>query len=121
MDWSLTINVTVTGIVLVFAMLLLLVFILYIFGWVSTSVQKAAKKRLDKALSSLSEETTEPAEDNTSVETGNSDEIVAVITAAVASLYTGTAKKTVIKSFKKSGGRRSIWANAGVRDNTRAF
>lgn len=52
---------------------------------------------------------------------GVSDEVVAVISAAVATMY-GSSEKARIKSIKKSSdGGRSAWAKAGVLDNTRPF
>lgn len=126
MDWSLAINVTVTGLVLVFGMLLLLVFVLLIFGWISVAAQNAAQKKQDKkraeALAAIEEvfEEKESIEEIPTVadESGN---IIAAISAAVAYLYAGSGKKPVIKSVKKSSARRSAWANAGIADNTRTF
>ncbi len=130
MDWSLALNVTITGLVLVFSMLLLLVFVLLIFGWISVGVQKAAEKRLQKkreeALNAALEEASEVLESTVEelpVATSNDDSgnIIAAISAAVAYIYSGSGKKPIIKSVKKSSARRSAWANAGIADNTRTF
>ena len=51
---------------------------------------------------------------------GVNDEVVAVISAAVAAMY-GSSGKARIKSIKKSDTGRSAWANAGLLDNTRPF
>ena len=52
---------------------------------------------------------------------GISDEVVAVISAAVATMY-GSSEKARIKSIKTSSdGGRSAWAKAGVLDKTRPF
>ena len=48
------------------------------------------------------------------------DEIIAVISAAVASLYICSDKKFVIKSMKKSR-PKPPWAMAGIFDNTNPF
>ena len=122
-DWNLAINVTVTGIVLVFFMLLLLVFILYVFGSISVKIskskdKKAAKVKAEAYADMMSNTDSQPV---AIVQTEDSDEIVAVISAAVAALYSGKKVKPVIKSIKKSSTRRSAWANAGISDNTRAF
>ena len=61
-----------------------------------------------------------PAAPAPSVQDGISDEVVAVISAAVASV-SDSSSKTRIKSIKKSDGSRSAWANAGILDNTRPF
>ncbi len=121
-------NVTVTGVALVFAMLILLVLILALFGKVSVALQKSAEKRSVKAReATLSQMQADNASNNSTVatvindENDISDEVIAVISAAVSSLYIGSSKKTVIKAIKKANGRRSAWGNAGVVDNTRAF
>ena len=128
-DWNLAINVTVTGIVLVFSMLLLLVFVLSIFGWVSVSVKRVAENKAKNAreavLTAMSNNVEsdfdEIVEASVSDNNGLSNELVAVISAAVATMYLGSDKKPVIKTIKRTSGRRSAWGNAGVIDNTRAF
>lgn len=51
------------------------------------------------------------------------EEIVAVIAAAVASLYEGSGTTAVIRCITPSqtARARSVWAAAGVAQNTRAF
>ena len=121
-------NVTITGVALVFAMLVLLVAILILFGKISVALQNAKNKKIEKArkamfdaLSSNDEETEPTVATVISREDGLSEEVVAVISAAVATMYMNSPVKPVIKAIKKSAGRRSAWANAGVIDNTRAF
>ena len=48
------------------------------------------------------------------------EEVIAVISAAVATMY-GGSEKVKIKSVKRSRAKRSAWANAGVIENTRPF
>ncbi len=126
--FELGLNVTITGLVLVFSMLLLLVAILILFGKISVALQNAADKRAAKlreeALSAMA--SSEPDDDKTiaavvSDNDGLSEEVVAVISAAISAMYMGSNKKPVIKAIKKSAGRRSAWANAGISNNTRAF
>ena len=52
---------------------------------------------------------------------GVSDEVVAVISAAVAAMYDSPSKARIKSIKKSSNGGRSAWANAGVLDNTRPF
>lgn len=125
-NWDLAVNVTVTGILLVFIMLLLLVFILYIFGFVSVSITKAKDKKAQKARAETFAEMTANSVEYENTETvpqqdDSDDEIVAVISAAIASLYESSNVKPVIKSIKKTSSRRSSWAKAGISENTRAF
>ena len=126
-DWNLAINVTITGIILVFLMLLLLVFVLSIFGLISISLKKSVDKKTAKAREEvMAAMSAVKHEEETVSETlsdcdGLNQELVAVISAAVATLYIGSDKKPVIKAIKRAAGRRSAWANAGVLDNTRTF
>ena len=126
--FELGLNVTITGLVLVFAMLVLLVLILILFGKVSVALLNAGEKKAAKAReATLSQMNEDKSTENQTVaavikdEDGISDEIIAVISAAVSTLYMGTSKKPVIKAIKKTNGRRSAWGNAGVANNTRVF
>lgn len=124
---------TITGLVLVFAMLLFLVFVLYIFGWVSSFIKKSSEKKANKAKEELLKHFSD-SDDNVANEEvlndsalskptsdGINEEIIAAISAAVSVMYAGSGKKPVIKAVKKSGTRRSAWASAGVANNTRNF
>ena len=120
---------TITGVVLVFAMLLFLVFVLWLFGVVAKAATKSAEKKAMKAKVDLSKQISEEAPktdvnegaSSSSADDGVSGEVVAAIAAAISVMYSGTGKKPVIKSVKKSGSRRSAWASAGIADNTRSF
>ena len=119
-DWSLGINVTITGLVVVFGMLVLLVFVLFLFGLVFDKTPKKAKtvkeekKPEPKVAPVVSPSKTE---NNT-----QSDEIIAVIAAAVASMYEGSDVKPVIRRIVKNERRaRPAWTSAGVFENTRSF
>lgn len=126
MYWDVAINVTFTGIVIVFSMLVLLVLVLVIFGLISSFARKLSEKkseRINKAqLAKMASDTyiEEPSilSQNT---TSNQNEIVAAISAAIATIYSGSGKKPIIKSIKKSSVRRSAWASAGIADNTKSF
>ena len=124
---DIAINVTVTGIILVFSMLFALVLILYVFGFVSVSVTKAKDKKAERAkLAALSDmkETVSvvvPDVQSATVNVSDDEEVVAVISAAIAAIYQNSNVKPVIKSIKKVSSRRSSWATAGIVDNTRAF
>ena len=94
------------------------------YGKVGTIIQKAqdaGKKSKEKKAETVAETPAPvvaapvaPAQID-----GVSDEVVAVISAAVATMY-GSSEKARIKSIKKSSdGGRSAWAKAGVLDNTR--
>ncbi len=116
-------KVILTGFVVVFAVLLLLIAIIKIY---STIVQKAldsGKKKKTKEKIESNPSAPAPTVASTpvpNVQDGISEEVVAVISAAVATMY-GSSAKPKIKSIKKSGAGRSAWANAGVIENTRPF
>lgn len=118
-------KVVLTGFVVVFAVLVLLIFIIKLYGSIVTSAQQASKnkkkvveKQKDMPISVKPVKSVSvPAP---ATQDGVSEEVVAVISAAVSAMY-GSPEKARIKSIKKSGGGRSAWANAGLLDNTRPF
>lgn len=118
-------KVVLTGFVVVFAVLVLLIFIIKLYGSIVTSAQQASKnkkkvveKQKDMPISVKPVKSVSvPAP---AAQDGVSEEVVAVISAAVSAMY-GSPEKARIKSIKKSGGGRSAWANAGLLDNTRPF
>ena len=83
--------------------------------------KKKNKEQTPPVKKKVTAEVSEPVspKQNPPVEEGIPEEVVAVIAAAVASVY-GKSGRAKIKSIKKAGGR-SAWANAGVLDNTRPF
>ena len=127
MDWNTAINVTFTGVSVVFGMLVLLVLVLMIFGFISGTMTKIANKKAEKVnkanlakLAAQAEQEEVISQPITTV--SNDEQIVAVISAAVAMMYENSGKKPVIKAIKKSStSRRTAWASAGLADNTRSF
>ncbi len=118
---------TLSGLVIVFSMLLLLVLVICVFGWVGSAVGKnaagRAEKKAKKAEKAADAAAAEPAAQVPviTVESDDDTEIIAVISAAVAMMYEGTGIKPVIRSVKPSASSRSAWARAGINDNVRAF
>lgn len=120
-------KVVLTGFVVVFAMLILLIFIIKIYSAIVQKAQSAGsnskkgKKNKDEKPAEKPAAATAPVITASAATDGISDEVVAVISAAVATMY-GSSEKARIKSIKKSSdGGRSAWAKAGVLDNTRPF
>lgn len=116
-------KVVLTGFVVVFAVLILLIFIIKIYGGIVTKAQQTGNKK--KKVVEKQEVKSVPSSPVTVApasvaQDGVSEEVVAVISAAVATMY-GSPEKARIKSIKKSSGGRSAWANAGLLDNTRPF
>lgn len=120
-------KVVLTGFVVVFAMLILLIFIIKIYSAIVQKAQSAGsnskkgKKNKDEKPAEKPAAAPDPVVTASAATDGISDEVVAVISAAVATMY-GSSEKARIKSIKKSSdGGRSAWAKAGVLDNTRPF
>lgn len=121
-------KVILTGFVVVFSVLLLLILIIKLYSTIVQKAQQSGKKKKEKVkvkedTPSVSAPAAAPvtvASPTPSVQDGVTDEVIAVISAAVATMY-GSSGKARIKSIKKSEGGRSAWANAGILDNTRPF
>ncbi len=111
-------KVILTGFVVVFSVLLLLIGVIKLYSLIVGKAQSIGSKRTVKSDAPAVQRETEP-EENTPAEEGIPEEVVAVIAAAVATMYGGRGRAK-IKSIKRAGGR-SAWANAGVLDNTRPF
>ncbi len=122
-------KVILTGFVVVFVVLFLLIFIINIYGAIIQKATQGGKKKKEKISepeknsatpSVVSRNTASASASAPNVQNGISEEVVAVITAAVAA-SSDSSSRTRIKSIKKSDGSRSAWANAGILDNTRPF
>ncbi|MBQ8727151.1 MAG: OadG family protein [Oscillospiraceae bacterium] len=123
----------IVGFVVVFIGLILLVTIFSIMGLIFKSVSKSSAKKEEKKKAKTdkksSEKKTVVAEKKEEVsaptpvvEDGISDEVVAVIAAAIASMSDGKTRYAVrsIKKTRNIGGRPA-WAMAGIRENTSSF
>ncbi len=114
---------TISGLVIVFAMLLLLVFMICIFGWISKAAKKEVSKEIGKPEQKKEKKAQKPTQSVQSpvVLSNDDEEIIAVISAAVAMMYEGAGKTAIVRSIRPAASSRSAWAAAGVRDNVRAF
>ena len=112
-------EVVLTGFVVVFAVLLSLILIIKIYSLIITKATQSGQS--NKKVNKISNENPLPVPTIPIQEQdGVSEEVVAVISAAVATMY-GPQTKTRIKSIKKSNTGRNAWANVGVIENTRPF
>lgn len=114
---------TLTGILVVFLILAILIFVFWLMGTIFKSIDKskAEKKALDEAAKIEA-----PAPATAAVEADEADdeeELIAVITAAIAA-YEGDGGFT-IRSIRRrdegSGRTRSAWSMAGLGGNMRQF
>ncbi len=118
--------ILLTGILVVFAILLLLIGIIKLYGTIVYSAQNKknnkAKKEEEPAVKAEPAVETAAAEQSEALQEDSSDvpgEIIAVIAAAVEAVFGQGAVK--IKSVKKTSKRRSAWKSAGMAENTRSF
>lgn len=115
---------TFSGIAIVFGMLLILVIMIAIFGLFAKVGSGKGDKKVKPEKAPKVKKVAEPLPSKSVVSVSSNvddDEVIAVISAAVAMMYEGTGKKAVIRSIRTSFAGRSAWANAGIRDNVRAF
>lgn len=116
-------KVVLTGFVVVFAVLILLIVIIKIYSGIVSAAQQGGKKKTkvaEKPKEAPAVTTPVSVAPAPVADDGVNEEVIAVISAAVATMY-GSPEKARIKSIKKSSGGRSAWANAGLLDNTRPF
>lgn len=118
-------SVVITGIVVVFIGLILLIFFVFLYGKIFESINNKKIKKSQKILEEKSvtvpnQKAVKPVSVPV-IENGIDEEIVAVISAAVAAMSSGSGKKIALKSVKYAKPRRPIWANAGIAENTRPF
>lgn len=133
-----TATLVISGIVVVLGILILLIFLMFLFGVIVPKLDKGSKQRAEKKAAKKAAKASDksigadkmikqtvPVQSTPApapapaVEAGISGEVVAAIAAAVTA-YEG--KGVVIRSIKKKNvGSRNPWAAAAVADNTRPF
>lgn len=116
-DWSLAGAVILTGLVLVFVVLAILIVIVNITG---RMVHGASMKQTAPAPGPVSVTQASPVP---AVQSGIEEEIVAVIAAAASSYMEATepGKSFAVTSISRSQGPRPVWGFAGMQQNTRPF
>lgn len=121
-DWTQAWSVVLVGLVVVFAVLLILVAICWAMGKIFSAVTggknggtQAGKKSEAAPAPAVKKEAASPI-----VEEGISDEIVAAISAAVACMM-GSGKPFALKSVRRAKETRRAWSAAGIAENTRPF
>lgn len=131
MEGSYVASVVLTGLAVVFLALLLLIFVFKLFGLIFSRKPKPKKVKKAKAVkqeqevkqntlpavaAKVEESAITPPEND-----GISEEIIAIISAAIAAISASSGKKLKLLSVKASGSSRKLWAQAGLNDNTRPF
>ena len=120
--WGLSLNVLVTGIVVVFAVLLLLILLIKLYSTIVYKAQNRAPK--DPKGDNGGSVAKATAQGNGSAAMalaqpqGLTDELIAVITAAAVSCM-GTSNIRVTGIRKRN--QRSEWSDAGLRESVQPF
>ena len=106
--------ITLTGILVVFFILAILIFLFWALGKTFQTIDKKAAAPAPAAAPATVEEIVE--------EDDNDDEIMAVISAAIAAYAEEEGTSYTIRDVKKRDKRaRSAWSLAGIGENTRPF
>ncbi len=126
--WSSVGIITITGLLMVFVILALLIFIFWAMGkfFMTLDKKKAAKLEAEKAAKAAEAakkaEAAPAAAPEIEEEISDDDEIIAVISAAIAAYSEQDGKQYEIRSIRRKDSRtRSAWSLAGIGENTRPF
>lgn len=123
MDWSYVGAVVISGLAIVFAALIILIFLVWIMGKIFDKLN--AKKSDGNTKKAPAPENSKPAPANISAAPAADDEseVIAVIAAAVAAMSEESGVPLRIHSIKRSTGtkRSNAWARAAAGESTRAF
>ena len=120
---TLSLTILLTGFAVVFAVLLVLIGIIKAYGTVVYKVQNRHQMKKITRNADLPKAEREPEVESPAaevIEEENSDELIAVISAAVYSMF-DSPKNIRIKSIRKASSRSNAWRNAGISDNVRPF
>ncbi len=118
-DWGQAVATFFTGMVVVFAALIVLIIILWAFGKIMENIGKSRENKKEEPQSPpASPKLVEVVSDD-----GLSDEVVAAIAGAVSAILgeEGNHSGFVIKSIKRTRQASSAWGTAGILENTRPF
>ena len=118
--------ITITGILVVFFILAILIFLFWLMGTVFQNIDKSKKAKAEAAKAAAAKAAPAPApaavEEVAEEDEDNDDEIMAVISAAIAAYAEEEGTSYTIRDVKRRDKRaRSAWSLAGIGENTRPF
>ncbi len=121
--WSSVGIIALTGILVVFLILAILIFFFYGLGAIFKAIDKSkAAKKAAAAEAAKQTEAPTPAPVVEDAADDNEDEIIAVISAAIAAYAEEDGTSYTIRSIRRKGDRtRSAWSMAGINANMRQF
>lgn len=119
-------SVVITGVVVVFIGLILLIFFVFLYGRIFEAINNKKSEKTKKILENKVSVASNQNNNNQSepipiIENGIDEEVIAVITAAIMAMSAKSGKKLALKSVKHAKPIRPVWANAGIAENTRPF
>ena len=126
--WTKVWAVVITGLVVVFLALVLLIFFVQVFGKIFSGIANKEKKTskpdvIPVPQVTVPENVTRSVPEPVAAE--DDDEVIAVISAAVAMMAARDGKKYAVRSINRTENRRrsagSVWGAAGQRENTLPF
>ena len=120
---TLSLTVLLTGFAVVFAVLLILIGIIKLYGTIIYNIQnrglKKQKTEVPEKAAVVTDKVMEPVATVETEEEVDDGELIAVISAAVYSMY--SSSQVQIKSIRKAQPRSNAWRSAGLSDNLRPF
>ncbi len=122
-DWGQAVAVFITGLVVVFSTLIVLVIVFWGFGKIVNSLGNS-KKPKDEAKKKVSKSESAPQNIKKAVAKDEiTDDIVAAITGAISAILSeeGNNSSFVIRSIKRIRKPSFGWRNAGILENIRQF
>ncbi len=114
--------ITLTGILVVFVILAVLIFFFWLMGTIFKTINKSKAAKAEKAKAEITAAPAPAPVEAVEEEDDDDDEIIAVISAAIAAYSEQDGKQYAIKSIKRRDNKaRSAWSLAGIGENTRPF
>ena len=119
-NFTLSITILLTGFAVVFAVLLILIGIIKLYGTVIYNIQMKNKNKA-KVMEAVEPEPVPAAAVYVPADAPDEDDdaLIAVIAAAVYSVYSPSQVR--IRSVRRSSARSNAWRSAGLSDNLRPF
>lgn len=118
-SWDLAGSVILTGLVLVFAILLILILIVQLTSRLVGSGETGGKAQVKEMAAVIA---APKAQNMPVIQAGIEEETVAAIMAAISCMTdSDSGARYAVRSISRVKGERPVWASAGMQQNTRPF
>lgn len=129
MEWSYVGAVVISGLIIVFVALILLILAVWLMGQIFTAIKAGKSKKAEAKDAPANAAAPVKASPGAApapaaiAAAAEDDEVIAVIAAAVAAMAEESGKALRIKSIRPAKGkaRTNAWAGAAAAESTRAF